>query len=138
MRKTEDVARRLIVTAGGRQTRPRIAALIALMESGRVATHAEIHRRLPQLDRVSLYRALDWLVDHRLAHRLSDADGVHRYGPSPEGRSHRHPHFHCTRCGLTTCLDHAKTRSVRLPQGFRQAAIDILVKGLCSTCTTIS
>jgi Fur family ferric uptake transcriptional regulator len=134
---TEDVARRLITAAGGRQTRPRIAALVALMESGRVASHADLHRRLHDLDRVSLYRALDWLADHQLAHRVTDADGVRRYGPSQAGETHKHPHFQCTRCGLTTCLEQSKTLPIRLPQGFRQAAMDVLVKGLCKTCTTI-
>ena len=136
-RNIEDVARRLIVAAGGRQTRPRIAVLVALLESGRVSSHADLQRRLLDIDRVSLYRALDWLADHDLAHRITDADGIRCYGPSQAGDNHLHPHFQCTRCGLTTCLEPPKAFPIRLPQGFRQAEMDVLVKGLCKTCSTL-
>jgi len=132
----EEVCRSLIAAAGGRLTKPRISTLHALMEAGGAVSHADVHRRLPELDRVSLYRALDWLADHHLAHRLTDTDGVRRYGASLVG-DHRHPHFQCTSCGLTTCLEEAKAPAIRLPKGYRQAATDVLVKGLCRTCTTI-
>ena len=130
----EAVARSLISTAGGRVTRPRVVALMALLEAGRTVSHADLHRRLPDLDRVTLYRALDWLAEHHLAHRVADADGVRRYGPSLPQDEHRHPHFHCTRCGLTTCLELVNNPSIKLPGGFTSADVEVLVKGLCKTC----
>lgn len=131
----EQVARQLIALAGGRQTKPRVATLVALMESGRVSSHADLQRRMPGIDRVSLYRALEWLTEHRLAHQVTDADGIRRYGYTLAQESHRHPHFHCTRCGLTTCLESPPEKPLRLPKGYRQAAVEVLVKGLCNTCT---
>src|SRR5208283_3153921 len=62
--KRESVVRNLICAAGGRQTRPRIVALKALLKADRTVSHADLHRRLPDIDRVSLYRALDWLTAH--------------------------------------------------------------------------
>lgn len=129
------VARRLIAGTGGRQTRPRIEALVALLEAGRTVSHADLHRRLPALDRVSLYRALDWLVEHRLAHRAADGDGIRRYGPSLPQDDHRHPHFHCTNCGLTTCLEAVAGPQVILPGGFTGSSVEVLVRGLCRTCS---
>lgn len=130
----EAVARSLIGTAGGRVTQPRIAALSALLAAGRAVSHADLHRRLPGLDRVTLYRALDWLAEHHLAHRVSDADGVRRYGPSRPQDEHCHPHFHCTRCGLTTCLEQVAAPPITLPAGFAAADVAILVKGSCRNC----
>jgi Fur family ferric uptake transcriptional regulator len=135
MESQETAARRLIAAAGGRVTRPRVVALVALLETGRTVSHAELHRCLPTLDRVTLYRALDWLAEHRLAHRVSDADGIHRYGPSLSQDQHRHPHFQCMRCGFTTCLEKTKNASIRLPEGFSLDEVEILVKGLCKSCT---
>lgn len=127
-------ARRLIAAAGGRQTRPRIAALVALLQAGRALPHADLHRLLPDLDRVSLYRALDWLAEHHLAHRLTDADGVRRYGPSSPASDHRHPHFQCTHCGFTTCLEMPGKPALRVPRGFQIVSIDVLARGLCQGC----
>jgi Fur family ferric uptake transcriptional regulator len=131
----ETVARSLIGAAGGRVTRPRVVALMALLEAGRTVSHADLHRRLPEVDRVTLYRALDWLAEHHLAHRVADADGVRRYGPSLPQDEHRHPHFHCTRCGLTTCLEQVHNPSIKLPGGFTSGDVEVLVKGLCKTCS---
>ena len=132
----ESAARQLIAKAGGRLTKPRILTLVALIDAGRAVSHAEMQRRLPRVDRVSLYRALDWLADQQLAHRITDGNGVRRYGPKMPGDEHHHPHFHCTHCGTTTCLDQAQALAVPLPKGFRQMATDVLVKGLCKTCVS--
>ncbi len=134
-----DLARRVISERGGRATQPRIATLTALIDLGRAVTHADLHARLPTVDRVSLYRALDWLAEHDLAYRLNDPDGIRRYGPSLAAPDHHtHPHFHCTQCGLTTCLDEASVpKTVTLPRGFRFQAVEMLVKGLCRTCATL-
>ena len=132
------LAGRLITGAGGRQTRPRIDALTALLEAGRTLSHAQLHERLPDVDRVSLYRALDWLAEHHLAHRLTDADGVRRYGPSESPGDHHHAHFHCTGCGLTACLSKALPPSITLPKGYRQAGVEVLVTGLCRDCAAVA
>lgn len=131
----EGVARSLISAAGGRVTRPRVVALMALVEAGRTVSHADLHRRLPEVDRVTLYRTLEWLVEQHLAHRVADADGVRRYGPSLPRDEHRHPHFHCKRCGLTTCLEQVHNPPIKLPGGFESGDVEILVKGLCKTCS---
>lgn len=127
--------RGLIRAAGGRVTRPRILALKALHEAGRIVSHADLHRRLPRLDRVSLYRALGWLAEHHLAHLVADADGVRRYGPSLPQEVQGHPHFHCTRCGMTACLAQVDNPRIRLPGGFTSGEVEVLVKGLCQGCS---
>jgi len=128
------LAGRLIAAAGGRQTRPRIAALGALLDVGRTLSHAQLHERLPELDRVSLYRALDWLAEHGLAHRLTDGEGVRRYGPSESSDEHHHAHFHCNGCGHTSCLSQVVLPTITLPRGYRQAGVEMLVTGLCRSC----
>ena len=128
------LARQLITGAGGRQTRPRIDVLTALLDDGRTLSHAQLHERLPDVDRVSLYRALDWLTESHLAHRLTDADGVRRYGLNESAQAHHHAHFQCTRCGQTTCLPKARSSVVALPRGYRQTGIEVLITGLCCSC----
>jgi len=128
----DSVARQLISAAGGRQTKPRALVLAALMRSSGMLSHADFQNMLPTVDRVSLYRALDWLAEHQLAHRTTGMDGVRRYGKSHNG--HKHPHFQCTNCGLTTCLEQDIRLSIEIPRGFQQSMLEVLVKGLCNTC----
>ncbi len=138
MSAADDVARDLLTRTGGRITQARLTALSSLLAFGRAAPPTDLHRLAPDMDRVSLYRALDWLTDQGLARRLTDADGVRRYEPAVPGADHHHPHFQCTRCHQTTCVEIDGALSVRLPAGFTQEGIEVLVKGLCRTCGLVS
>lgn len=129
-----EAAARQISAAGGRQTMPRTAALAALLEAGAFLSHAQLHERLPELDRVSLYRALDWLAEHQLIHRLADADGVRRYGTTEQQSDHHHAHFHCSTCGHTACLPRVVPPAIVLPKGYRRTSTAVLVSGVCQNC----
>ena len=128
------VAEGLLARIPGRKTAIRTTVLASLLTQGRSATHTDLHRLAPDLDRVSLYRTLDWLVAQGLARRVTDSDGVWRFEPVVPGSNHHHPHFECTRCHQTTCIETAGRIEVHLPTGFRQDDITVLVRGLCRTC----
>ena len=138
MSAAEDVARDLLARTSGRITTARLTALSSLLSLGRAATHTDLHRQAPDMDRVSLYRALDWLAEQGLARRMTDGDGVWRYEASVPGADHHHPHFQCSRCHQTTCIEIEGGLKVRLPSGFTQDGIEVLVKGLCRTCSLVS
>ena len=87
--------------------------------------------RLKRADRVTLYRALDWLCVQGVARRITDADGVWRYEAAAV--PHRHPHAQCVRCGATACLD-LPLPAVPLPPGFRAESVELLVRGVCAKC----
>ena len=126
-------ARELIRATDGRATRPRLRTLAALLDSEQALSHGELRQRMPDLDRVSLYRSLEWLLEAGLAFRI-DAAGQHRYGASHQEQDHHHPHFRCTGCGMTTCLSDVTNPIVRLPRGFRTTTVELLVTGLCTSC----
>lgn len=132
----EAQARQLIAEHGGRQTRPRIQVLTALLSSDQARTHAEIKQQLDGIDRVSIYRALDWLTEQELAFRMTDAQGIRRYGSQASDEDHQHPHFQCTECGSTTCLEKAQSPKVNLPRGYQLTETVVLVKGVCKDCNS--
>jgi len=136
MPASEDVARDLLARTGGRITPARVTALTSLLALGRAATHQDLHRLAPDMDRVSLYRALDWLVAQGIARQITDGHGVRRY-ETTAGADHHHPHFQCSRCQQTTCVEIEGSLQVRLPAGYSQQAVEILVTGLCRTCATL-
>lgn len=133
-----NAAEELIQHNGGRATAGRIGILAILLAEQQAITHREIEHRLPEslpLDRVTLYRALEWLVEKNLIHKVTSDDRVWRYHANREVHAHRHAHFKCTRCAQVICLDDLpEKRNWHLPAGYRFQEIELTVKGLCADC----
>lgn len=109
---------------------------MALLDSARALSHHELESALvagTPVDRVTLYRVLDWLVEQGLAHRVAGLDRVWRFSIAHESHA-SHAHFQCNRCGKVICLGEAATNRVPLPRGFRSEAVELTVKGRCAEC----
>ncbi len=132
-------ARALIGATGHRVTKPRLDTLTVLLDRNSALSHGDLREIMPEMDRVSLYRTLEWLLEQNLAFRI-DTDGHHRYSAHAEEKSHhQHPHFCCNNCGLTTCLsDVFKSAAIKIPSGFKITDVELLVKGLCKACVKSS
>jgi Fur family ferric uptake transcriptional regulator len=135
---SQDLAEQLVRRTGARVTRPRIQVLAALLQAQRAITHHEIERRLRRtrgIDRVTIYRVLEWLTRQGLAHRVALGERSWRFDAVLPQRAHRHAHFHCDHCGTVECLEGVKEPpKVKLPQGYRGDDIELTVKGACARC----
>jgi Fur family transcriptional regulator, ferric uptake regulator len=131
-------AQERIRAAGERLTGPRAAVLGLLLGSDTALTHHEIEAGLragPRVDRVTVYRVLDWLVDLGLAHRIHGDDRIWRFRANRHPAHGPHAHFTCSRCGKTVCLDDvAVPARVKVPKGFLPQKVDLTVQGLCAAC----
>ena len=135
----------VIRDTGERLTQPRVAVMACLLASGRAASHLDIAGTLADhhaVDRVTVYRVLEWLVNHGIAHRIAGDDRVWRFMINPQQVSARpaahshHAHFTCETCGQTFCLDKTVPKvDVKLPKGFRTSEIDLVVRGRCAHCS---
>jgi len=136
--KFQNIAEDMIRQSGGRATSGRIGILTILLIEQQAMTHREIENRLLgilQLDRVTLYRALEWLAEKSLIHKITSDDRVWRYHANHELHSHQHAHFKCTSCAQVICLDDLPTeRNWSLPTGYQFQEIELTVKGLCANC----
>ena len=134
----DTTAVQLIRGAGERLTGPRSAVLAALIGAGHALTHHEIEEALrpgPAVDRVTVYRVLDWLLAIGLAHRIAGDDRVWRFTATVQGRHRSHAHFTCSECGKVVCLRDVKVPSAaRMPRGFLSREVELTIKGLCAAC----
>jgi len=132
-----DSARERIRATGARLTAPRAQVLATILAANRALSHHDIDRVLgtTRLDRVTVYRVLEWLVDQGLAHRIAGPDRVWRFAIAGEAHE-AHAHFQCHRCGTMLCLDELSARKVplQLPRGCRPERIEVTVTGLCAEC----
>ena len=130
-------ARDLIAAHGGRVTRTRVAVIEALQSSSHPLSHDEIGAALAAdaiaHDRVTLYRALDWLVEQGIAQRIAGGERAWRFEMRRDG-DHRHAHFHCERCGQIVCLEDVPAAAPTLPAGFAVARAELVLHGACADC----
>ena len=121
-----------------RVTRGRIAVLATLLESKRALTHHEVESKLDRqhdIDRVTVYRVLEWLTENGLAHRLSGDDRVWRF-TARRDHDGDHPHFKCMGCGEMICLANGfQLPRITVPSGYKGDTVEITVKGHCPNCT---
>ncbi len=131
-------ARALIAACGGRVTRTRIAVVETLQASAHPLSHDEVGAALAAADiphdRVTLYRALDWLVEQGIGRRIASGERAWRFEIA-HGEEHRHAHFHCERCGQIVCLDDVPaTTTPPLPAGFELDRAELVLHGACADC----
>ena len=134
----KEQAESMIRHTGDRATSGRVQILAILLAEQRAVTHHEIEQRLSgeqRLDRVTLYRVLEWLNKRCFVHRVASDDRVWRFRANFDAHSHQHAHFKCTRCTRVICLDDLKAGyDAPLPVGYRSQAVELIVKGLCAEC----
>jgi Fur family ferric uptake transcriptional regulator len=135
-----DLADTSIRRTGARVTRARMEVLAVLLAAERALTHHEVERRINRhlgIDRVTVYRVLDWLTGHNLAHKIAGEDRIWRFNAANDEseRRHTHAHFKCNQCGEVICLDEVHAaRGIQLPSGYRSQEVELTVKGLCAGC----
>jgi Fur family ferric uptake transcriptional regulator len=129
---TREQARTAIRDHGGRPTRLRIEILTWLLERQDGATQVEVEQALSgEGDRVTIYRALHWFVEHGLVHRVSTPD---RAAVFVAGGAEQHVHFTCEVCGRSRCLGQTTLPMPKLPKGFHSKQVELVVTGRCDRC----
>lgn len=132
----DSVAEAHITRAGGRVTRARVAVYRLLLTSSEAFSHTDVAAQLMRsgIDRVTVYRVLEWLVEHDLVHKIAGEDRVWRFSAHTNAQK-EHAHFHCNRCGRVFCLEQeSQPPRPRLPRGFRFNHIEMTVLGTCAQC----
>ena len=122
--------------AGGRITPTRVQVMELLSRQERALSHNDIEAELAKampIDRVTVYRVLDWLVERGLAHRVSGEDRVWRFRISDAAHA-EHAHFECSRCGKVLCLETLSAKGLGLPKKLGLTATELTVKGVCAQC----
>jgi len=125
-----------IRAAGARATPARIRVLELLSSAPVPLSHHDIESALgnASLDRVTLYRVLDWLVASGLAVKRADERRVWRFTLAGGGQHHSHVHFRCDRCGRVYCLDAPAPRPPAMPAGFTLSRLEFDLSGNCADC----
>lgn len=133
-----NTAEHLIQQIGQRPTLIRCAVLEVLLNANGALAHTEVLERLQHLgpfDRVTVYRALDWLVERALVHKVAGAGRAWRFQATRNETMHLHAHFECNRCGRVFCLPEVQPMLPKqIPEKFSVESIELNIKGTCDDC----
>lgn len=99
----------------------------------------ELETMLLTMDKSSIFRTLSLFKSHHLVHQMEDGNDIVRYelchSHSEEEDEDIHVHFYCEHCHRTFCLNEISVPQVNLPVGYRQTAINYMIKGICPDCS---
>ncbi len=94
--------------------------------------------RNQSINRVTVYRILDTLVEKKILEKLNVGSRAAYYGLAPNENHAPHPHFYCTRCGQMDCLN---SESIYIDVGQLKRTlpgeierVEVRVDGICKNC----
>jgi len=98
----------------------------------------KILERSSTINRVTVYRILDLLVEHGVVDRISTGGRASYYGLAPNRHHRPHPHFYCKSCGQMECLSpeslHLDTDPLWKTYPGRIDKVEIRIDGICKNC----
>ena len=94
--------------------------------------------RSSRINRVTVYRILDLLVDNGVVDRISTGGRAFYYGLAPNDHHAPHPHFYCTNCGQMDCL-RPESLSVDMATFIQTfpgqiEKVEVRIDGICKNC----
>ena len=132
----------LLSQVSGRRTTNRESVLSILLSAPTALNHQNIEEIAKQrglsLDRVTLYRTLDWLIEQGIAHRIASVNRAWYFSAVAHPKTQPHAHFHCKKCEQIYCLEEVHATPLNnLPKDYQLDEADLSLQGQCVSCTTI-
>lgn len=130
----------ILERAGIKATPNRTMVLDELLKSTSPQSLIELETSLETLERSSVLRALNVLLENDLIHMIEDGRGISKYEVC-RSNHHKaddmHPHFYCHICGNTFCLTEQSVPHISLPEGFEVHSVNYMIKGICAKCKSL-
>ena len=131
----------LLKEAGLEASRHRLRVLEVVGNNNYPLSAGDIFTTLARscdINRVTVYRILDLLVERGVVDRISTGGRAFCYGLAPNAHHRPHPHFYCKSCGRMDCLN---PESLSIDTGplwktfpGQIDKVEIRVDGVCKDC----
>ena len=137
----QEIYKKMLTGAGLEPTDKRLRVLKAVSTHDGPMAASKIHETLNQttpINRVTVYRILDLLVEKKIVEKISTGGRAFCYGLAPNEYHPAHPHFYCKSCGQLYCLnpDTLKVEIDGLKKTFpgRIDKFEMRLDGICQNC----
>ncbi|MDP5061918.1 MAG: transcriptional repressor [Maribacter sp.] len=100
----------------------------------------DIENAFEKAERTTLYRTLKTFEEKGIVHQIDDGTNVSKFalcepGCNCEIDQDLHLHFHCSQCDKTVCLTEHKIPHINLPAGYIAEDANLVIKGICDSCS---
>lgn len=128
----------ILEDAGVKPTSNRLLVLACLADSERPMGLVELETELETLERSSIFRVLQVLLDHDVIHSVEDGKGIIKYelchGDHCCSIDDMHAHFYCEKCERVYCFEDVKAPQMDIPSNFQVRSVNYMLKGICPDC----
>jgi Fur family ferric uptake transcriptional regulator len=105
---------------------------------GSAMRHSAIQKQMQPIDRVTLYRTLESLLEKGIIHKAFQENNEIYYAICGESCStnthkHDHAHFKCMKCNIVSCLELDEAIKIALPS-YEINKVSIHMEGMCDLC----
>lgn len=142
MKQNDQYFKELLRSRGLKATSGRIDLLMNLQGHKGAMPYSGIQKKLKSIDRVTLYRTIDSLINQGIIHQAYKENNDTYYalcgsGCSTHQHNHEHIHLKCIVCEAVTC--HELHNKIEIPlTNFDIHKVSINVEGICEGCKTKS
>ncbi len=131
----------LLEAAGLDTTENRLLVMEVIGNNNYPLTAAEIFNTIERnntINKVTVYRILDLLVEKDLLEKIRMGGRAAHYGIAPNAHHAPHPHFYCKSCGAIDCLP-AESLSINMSSMNKTFPgkidrVEVQVEGICHKC----
>lgn len=109
------------------------------VEENAVSGLSELEKVFPKSDRITMYRTLKTFEEKGILHSIKGEGDEAKYALcnehcTPINHIDQHPHFQCEQCKQVICIDSQLIPSMKLPDGYVQKEVSMMIKGICPNC----
>lgn len=131
----------LLEAAGLDATENRFLVMEVIGNNNYPLTAAEVFSTIERsraINKVTVYRILDLLVEKQLLEKIHMGGRAAHYGLAPNAHHAPHPHFYCKSCGAIDCLP-AESLSINMSNMNKTfpgkiERVEVQVEGICHKC----
>ena len=123
-----------------RPTAMRILIYIFMAGKQNAVALTDIENAFEKAERTTLYRTLKTFEEKGIVHQIDDGTNISKFalcepGCNCEIDQDLHLHFHCSQCDKTVCLTEHKIPHINLPAGYIAEDANLVIKGICDSCS---
>lgn len=131
-------AEEVLQKSGIKPTANRLLVMRELQSARHPLSLIELETALETMERSSVLRVLNLLLEHDVIHALEDGRGVSKYEVC-HGETHcsiedMHAHFYCEKCERVYCFEEISAPRIEIPDDFKIRSVNYMLKGLCPQC----
>lgn len=107
-----------------------------IMAADMALSEKEIKSQLTgNYDRTTFYRSFKTLVEHNIVHKIVIDNQIVKFAlDNAIASKNEHAHFYCNECHSVQCIESELKQEIKLPDGYIEEEMEILVKGTCAFC----